>query len=221
MNKLRQGLVVSTIATLSLFAQVNKAIASVLNKDKTNHNTEDLVKITDNTASAISINFDNNANITPPDSTQIKAFFMDWDILTNDEKKDFIELRDNATQSDIRNFYEQQIVKFFDPIFDNEEKKMFIVLLIDSTQNTKLWQTEFEKIKNNKLYKNIHIQSLENMKSEINLAQSIKEWEQLKQEWEQLKQEWEQLKKDGEKLRSINQSLDEMKKAFEENQKKE
>jgi hypothetical protein len=47
-------------------------------------------------------------------------------------------LRDNATQSDIRNFYEQQIVKFFDPIFDNEEKKMFIVLLIDSTQNTKL-----------------------------------------------------------------------------------
>ncbi len=214
MNKLRQGLVVSTIATLSLFAQVNKAIASVLNKDKTNHNTEDLVKITDNTASAISINFDNNANITPPDSTQIKAFFMDWDILTNDEKKDFIELRDNATQSDIRNFYEQQIVKFFDPIFDNEEKKMFIVLLIDSTQNTKLWQTEFEKIKNNKLYKNIHIQSLENMKSEINLAQSIKEWEQLKQEWEQLK-------KDGEKLRSINQSLDEMKKAFEENQKKE
>jgi len=77
MNKLRQGLIVSTIATLSLFSQINEAIASVLNKDKTNYNTEELVKITDNTASAISINFDNNANITPPDSTQIKAFFME------------------------------------------------------------------------------------------------------------------------------------------------
>jgi hypothetical protein len=77
MNKLRQGLIVSTIATLSLFSQINEAIASVLSKDKTNYNTEDLVKITDNTASAISINFDNNANITPPDSTQIKAFFME------------------------------------------------------------------------------------------------------------------------------------------------
>jgi hypothetical protein len=77
MNKLRQGLIVSTIATLSLFSQINEAIASVLSKDKTNYNTEELVKITDNTASAISINFDNNANITPPDSTQIKAFFME------------------------------------------------------------------------------------------------------------------------------------------------
>jgi len=213
-NKLKQGFVVSMVVATSLFTQINDAIAKTLNNEEYNK-AEKLANITDNTASAMII------NINTPDSAQIKAFFMDWDILTNDEKKDFIELRDNATQSDIRNFYEQQIVKFFDPIFDNEEKKMFIVLLIDSTQNTKLWQTEFEKIKNNKLYKNIHIQSLENMKSEINLAQSIKEWEQLKQEWEQLKQEWEQLKKDGEKLRSINQSLDEMKKAFEENQKKE
>ena len=206
-NKLKQGFVVSMVVATSLFTQINDAIAKTLNNEEYNK-AEKLANITDNTASAMII------NINTPDSAQIKAFFMDWDILTNDEKKDFIELRDNATQSDIRNFYEQQIVKFFDPIFDNEEKKMFIVLLIDSTQNTKLWQTEFEKIKNNKLYKNIHIQSLENMKSEINLAQSIKEWEQLKQEWEQLK-------KDGEKLRSINQSLDEMKKAFEENQKKE
>ena len=176
MNKLRQGILASAIATTSLFVQVNDAIAKTLNNEEYNK-AEKLANITDNTASAMII------NINTPDSAQIKAFFMEWNILTNDEKKDFIELRDNATQSDIRNFYEQQIVKFFDPIFDNEEKKVFIILLLDPNQNTQLWQTEFEKIKNNKLYKNIHIQSLENMKSEMKLVQSIEEWKKIKEEW--------------------------------------
>jgi len=188
MNKLRQGLIVSTIATLSLFSQINEAIASVLSKDKTNYNTEELVKITDNTASAISINFDNNANITPPDSTQIKAFFMEWDILTNDEKKDFIELRDKISKNDARTFYERQMQRALNWTYTNEEAKMFIGALMDQAQETARWKTEHEKVNQKKIYQYILSQMLRQITSEINLAQSIEEWERIKEEWKKLEE---------------------------------
>jgi len=209
MNKLRQGLIVSTIATLSLFSQINEAIASVLNKDKTNYNTEELVKITDNTASAISINFDNNANITPPDSTQIKAFFMEWDILTNDEKKDFIELRDKISKNDARTFYERQMQRALNWTYTNEEAKMFIGALMDQEQETARWKTEHEKVNQKKIYQYILSQMLRQITSEINLAQSIEEWERIKEEWIKIKEEWIKLDEDITKLDEDITKLDE------------
>lgn len=153
MNKLKEGLIVSTIATLSLFSQINEAIANVLNKET--HNTEELAKITDNTINALNINLDDNENITPPDSTEIKAFFMEWDILTNDEKKNFIELRNKISNSDSRIFYEKQMQRALNWTYTNEEAKMFIGSLMDQAQETERWKKENEKI-NQKKYVNIY-----------------------------------------------------------------
>lgn len=221
MNKLRQGLIVSTIATLSLFSQINEAIASVLSKDKTNYNTEELVKITDNTASAISINFDNNANITPPDSTQIKAFFMEWDILTNDEKKDFIELRDKISKNDARTFYERQMQRALNWTYTNEEAKMFIGALMDQAQETAQWKTEHEKVNQKKIYQYILSQMLRQITSEINLAQSIEEWERIKEEWKKLEEhKKKKVDEDAKKLEEDKKKADEYKKKVEEDKKK-
>ena len=215
MNKLRQGLVVSTIATLSLFAQVNKAIASVLNKDKTNHNTEDLVKITDNTASAISINFDNNANITPPDSTQIKAFFMEWNILTNDEKSEFNRLWNKATQSDLRHIYEKHIIRHFTWKYDDEGKLAFIVLTL-GWEETILRPKCKAIIDWNPYYLYLYPKIKENIQWDISIyllkeegKKLDEEIERAKEEGKKLDEEIERAKEEGKKLDEEGEKLDE------------
>lgn len=210
-NKLKQGLIVSTIATISLFGQVKDAIAQTLSKDTVNVKTEELARVADNTASAINMNFD--LDRSSPDTSVVKQFFVGWDILNDEEKKDFEMLRNSVIQSDVRPIYERQILKFFNPVFTEEEKKMFIILLLDPNQNTQLWQKEFSKLNNKKSYKSIHTQSIRSVNTSIELAQSTEKLEQLKKEWEQLKKEWEQLK-------SLKQTLENMKKVFEENQEK-
>ena len=245
MNKLRQGLIVSTIATLSLFSQINEAIASVLSKDKTNYNTEELVKITDNTASAISINFDNNANITPPDSTQIKAFFMEWDILTNDEKSEFNRLWNKATQSDLRHIYEKHIIRHFTWKYDDEGKLAFIVLTL-GWEETILrpkckaiidWNPYYlylyPKIKENIQWDiSIYLLKEEGKKLDEEIERAKEEGKKLDEEGEKLdeeikklkakikkaKEEGKQLKKEWEQLEALKKTLEAMKKAFEENQ---
>ena len=216
-NKLRQGLIISTIVTLGLLGQVKEAIAQTLN-DKNIDKTEELARITDNTASAINMNFD--LDRSSPDASAVKQFFMGWDILNDEEKKDFEMLRNSVIQSDVRPIYERQILKFFNPVFTEEEKRMFIILLLDPNQNTQLWQKEFSKLNNKKSYKSIHTQSIRSVNTSIELAQSTEKLEQLKKEWEQLKKEWEQLKKEWEQLKSLKQTLENMKKVFEENQEK-
>ncbi|OQB41619.1 MAG: hypothetical protein BWY04_00715 [candidate division CPR1 bacterium ADurb.Bin160] len=73
-NKLRQGLIISTIVTLGLLGQVKEAIAQTLN-DKNIDKTEELARVTDNTASAISANFD--LDRSSPDVSAVKQFFME------------------------------------------------------------------------------------------------------------------------------------------------
>ena len=231
MNKLRQGLIVSTIATLSLFSQINEAIASVLSKDKTNYNTEELVKITDNTASAISINFDNNANITPPDSTQIKAFFMEWDILTNDEKSEFNRLWNKATQSDLRHIYEKHIIRHFTWKYDDEGKLAFIVLTL-GWEETILRPKCKAIIDWNPYYLYLYPKIKENIQWDISIYLLDEEGKKLDEEGKKLdeeikklkakikkaKEEGKQLKKEWEQLEALKKTLEAMKKAFEENQ---
>ena len=240
MNKLRQGLIVSTIATLSLFSQINEAIASVLSKDKTNYNTEDLVKITDNTASAISINFDNNANITPPDSTQIKAFFMEWNILTNDEKSEFNRLWNKATQSDLRHIYEKHIIRHFTWKYDDEGKLAFIVLTL-GWEETILrpkckaiidWNPYYlylyPKIKEN-IQWDISIYLLdeegkkldEDIKElEVKIKDAQKDWEQIKEDKKKADEYKKKVDEDKKKVEEMIKSLDEIEETF-KNQKKE
>ena len=199
MNKLRQGLIVSTIATLSLFSQINEAIASVLSKDKTNYNTEDLVKITDNTASAISINFDNNANITPPDSTQIKAFFMEWNILTNDEKSEFNRLWNKATQSDLRHIYDKHIIRHFTWKYDDEGKLAFIVLTL-GWEETILRPKCKAIIDWNPYYLYLYPKIKENIQWDISIYLLDEEGKKLDEEGKKLDEEGKKLDEEGKKL---------------------
>jgi azurin len=109
-NKAKQALLVSAIVATSLFSKVNDAVASTLKaNDKQDFQTEQITEITDNTASSISMNLDN----TPPDSTEIKNFFIKGDILDAKEIKDFNQIWNNAAKSGIRDFYQQQIEKLF------------------------------------------------------------------------------------------------------------
>jgi hypothetical protein len=113
---------------------------------------------------------------------------MEWDILTNDEKKDFIELRDKISKNDARTFYERQMQRALNWTYTNEEAKMFIGALMDQAQETARWKTEHEKVNQKKIYQYILSQMLRQITSEINLAQSIEEWERIKEEWKKLEE---------------------------------
>jgi hypothetical protein len=113
---------------------------------------------------------------------------MEWDILTNDEKKDFIELRDKISKNDARTFYERQMQRALNWTYTNEEAKMFIGALMDQAQETAQWKTEHEKVNQKKIYQYILSQMLRQITSEINLAQSIEEWERIKEEWKKLEE---------------------------------
>ena len=197
-NKLRQGLIISTIVTLGLLGQVKEAIAQTLN-DKNIDKTEELARITDNTASAINMNFD--LDRSSPDASAVKQFFMGWDILTEEEKGEFDMLWNKAMQSNVRDFYEKQILKFFNwKWYTDEQKKIFVSAFLDQTQTTKLWQYAFKEISQNRVYQFRLSQIIKQVELEVDIAKLDREiieerikWKELDQKWKELDQKWKEL----------------------------
>jgi len=223
-NKLKQGFVVSMVVATSLFTQINDAIAKTLNNEEYNK-AEKLANITDNTASAMII------NINTPDSAQIKAFFMEWNILTNDEKSEFNRLWNKATQSDLRHIYEKHIIRHFTWKYDDEGKLAFIVLTL-GWEETILRPKCKAIIDWNPYYLYLYPKIKENIQWDISIYLLKEEGKKLDEEGEKLdeeikklkakikkaKEEGKQLKKEWEQLEALKKTLEAMKKAFEENQ---
>ena len=232
-NKLKQGFVVSMVVATSLFTQINDAIAKTLNNEEYNK-AEKLANITDNTASAMII------NINTPDSAQIKAFFMEWNILTNDEKSEFNRLWNKATQSDLRHIYEKHIIRHFTWKYDDEGKLAFIVLTL-GWEETILrpkckaiidWNPYYlylyPKIKEN-IQWDISIYLLdeegkkldEDIKElEVKIKDAQKDWEQIKEDKKKADEYKKKVDEDKKKVEEMIKSLDEIEETF-KNQKKE
>ena len=182
---------------------------------------------------------------TSPDSAQIKAFFMEWDILTNDEKNEFNRLWNKATQSDLRHIYEKHIIRHFTWKYDDEGKLAFIVLTL-GWEETILrpkckaiidWNPYYlylyPKIKENIQWDiSIYLLKEEGKKLDEEIERAKEEGKKLDEEGEKLdeeikkleakikkaKEEGKQLKKEWEQLEALKKTLEAMKKAFEENQ---
>jgi hypothetical protein len=182
---------------------------------------------------------------TSPDSAQIKAFFMEWNILTNDEKSEFNRLWNKATQSDLRHIYEKHIIRHFTWKYDDEGKLAFIVLTL-GWEETILrpkckaiidWNSYYlylyPKIKENIQWDiSIYLLKEEGKKLDEEIKRAKEEGKKLDEEGEKLdeeikklkakikkaKEEGKQLKKEWEQLEALKKTLEAMKKAFEENQ---
>ncbi len=228
-NKLKQGFVVSMVVATSLFTQINDAIAKTLNNEEYNK-AEKLANITDNTASAMII------NINTPDSAQIKAFFMEWNILTNDEKSEFNRLWNKATQSDLRHIYEKHIIRHFTWKYDDEGKLAFIVLTL-GWEETILRPKCKAIIDWNPYYLYLYPKIKENIQWDISIYLLDEEGKKLDEEGKKLDEEgkkldedikelevkikdaqkdWEQIKEDKKKADEYKKKVDEDKKKVEE-----
>ncbi len=174
MNKLKQGILASAIATTSLFVQVNDAIAKTLSKENEKNKTEMSAKIIDNTTNAISINFNEieNSNLfissrsldwtqNKPwnDIKEIKDSIMNNDSLfisfenIDQAKKDFDLIWNQASQSDVWHIYEPYIIRIFTwAAYKNEDKVMFLVSILDPEGTTQLWQQCKEMVQTKSQY---------------------------------------------------------------------
>ncbi|HOG15339.1 MAG TPA: hypothetical protein PK674_02010, partial [Candidatus Absconditabacterales bacterium] len=148
-NKLRQGLIISTIVILGLLGQVKEAIAQTLN-DKNIDKTEELARITDNTASAINMNFD--LDRSSPDVSAVKQFFMTPGFLSEIGLRDFNTIWDKAAKSLIWPYREEAILDIFSRERNDFEKVVLILAILDPTGETDLGERVIKEISNNKLY---------------------------------------------------------------------
>ena len=177
---------------------------------------------------------------TSPDSAQIKAFFMEWNILTNDEKSEFNRLWNKATQSDLRHIYEKHIIRHFTWKYDDEGKLAFIVLTL-GWEETILrpkckaiidWNPYYlylyPKIKEN-IQWDISIYLLdeegkkldEDIKElEVKIKDAQKDWEQIKEDKKKADEYKKKVDEDKKKVEEMIKSLDEIEETF-KNQKKE
>ncbi|HOG15341.1 MAG TPA: hypothetical protein PK674_02020 [Candidatus Absconditabacterales bacterium] len=215
-NKLRQGLIISTIVILGLLGQVKEAIAQTLN-DKNIDKTEELARITDNTASAINMNFD--LDRSSPDASAVKQFFMGGDILTEEEKVEFDMLWNKAMQSNVRDFYEKQILKFFNGKgYTDEQKKIFVSAFLDQTQTTKLGQYAFKEISQNRVYQFRLSQIIKQVELEVDIAKLDREIIEERIKGKELDQKGKELDQKGKELDVLLDALKNMEEAFKQYQ---
>ena len=221
MNKAKQAILISTMVAWGLFSKFNNAIAKTLNaNDKNNFQTEELFKFTDKTSNLISINLDQQNNTNSPDSTEIRNFFVNWDVLTDEEKVEFNMMRDRASNTGVRQFYEWSINTIFVWSRTDEEKAMFIVAILDPEQTTNLWQKSKEKIKEQFIYTYMYSQIEKEVQLNIDgflLDESIKEKKEITKK---LDEEWKKLDESIKEKKEITKKLDEEWKKLDEEWKK-
>ena len=152
---------------------------------------------------------------TSPDSAQIKAFFMEWNILTNDEKSEFNRLWNKATQSDLRHIYEKHIIRHFTWKYDDEGKLAFIVLTL-GWEETILRPKCKAIIDWNPYYLYLYPKIKENIQWDISIYLLKEEGKKLdeeikraKEEGKKLDEEIERAKEEGKKLDEEGEKLDE------------
>jgi hypothetical protein len=179
-------------------------------------------------------------NINTPDSAQIKAFFMEWNILTNDEKSEFNRLWNKATQSDLRHIYEKHIIRHFTWKYDDEGKLAFIVLTL-GWEETILRPKCKAIIDWNPYYLYLYPKIKENIQWDISIYLLDEEGKKLDEEGKKLDEEgkkldedikeleikikdaqkdWEQIKEDKKKADEYKKKVDEDKKKADEYKKK-
>ena len=208
-NKLRQGLIISTIVTLGLLGQVKEAIAQTLN-DKNIDKTEELARVTDNTASAINMNFD--LDRSSPDASAVKQFFMGWDILTEEEKGEFDMLWNKAMHSNVRQYYEEEILRIFWQRVEDVEKIVLVSAILDPTWQTKLGKHVFEEISKSEYYQ-IRIKQIRNI---MKIRQQLEELDKRNEELDKGNEESQERIKN---LDDIIEDLDSVIEIFEKKSK--
>ena len=210
-NKLKQGLIVSTIATISLFGQVKDAIAQTLSKDTVNVKTEGLARVTDNTASAINMNFDLDRSL--PDTSVVKQFFVAPWFLSEIWLRDFNTMWDKATKSLIWPYREEAILDIFSRERNDFEKVVLILAILDPTWETDLGERAIKEISNNKLYQ----YKMKQIISIMEKKQSILEIdERIQKTDERIQKIDERIQKTDERIQKRDERIQELKQFIKE-----